>query len=344
MLLAEPRFFIFGPGPRRKYIYRGGQLIDARGRGCVRSWDVAAERFEPAEYRVSLTLRSGREVVIQCDEQGLWIVEDQQRGLVSHAALRLPRFEDRPCAPLLRILHHDILVNIVDGVPLPNLLAHRRPSLRHAALMAMVLKETGNLDLLRPWILGLRDPFAGAERSPDNLGQALYLASLVSDRAHPVVEAVLRAIPQFRRNNHLGGATDGAEHPVYQTKWLKFGLRALGLDDPYVIPTEPDSYADTFWMGFRDQSVRGPGLSVRERELHPHLHWAEAHYYAWAPPGLPSAEAYPITWDAHDPAADPAGLELLGPEFVAQRHAAPHAGHAAEMFLYLYHLYPQARG
>jgi hypothetical protein len=339
MVSVSPRYFVFGSGARRKYVYRAGQLTDALRRAPVRSWDVASEQIEPAEYRVRLRLKSGQEATIECDERGLWIAEEGRRGLVSQGALRLPRFEGRPFAPLLRILHHDILINIVDGLPLPNLLTHRQPSLRHAALMAMVLKETGNLDLLRPWIMGLRDPFnpvPGTTSAPDNLGQALYLVSLVADASHPLVKTALGAIQPFRRNHHVCGQTDGAEHPVYQTKWLKFGLRALGLDDPYVIPQEPDPYSSLFWMDFRDHHVEAPPMPEPARQLHPCQHWAQAHFHAWPPPAIPPADAYPITWDALDPAADPAGLELLGPEYVAQTLAAPHAGHAAEMFMYLY--------
>jgi hypothetical protein len=207
--------------------------------------------------------------------------------------------------------------------------------------MAMVLKETDNLDLIRPWVQSLRDPFEGIgtlDRAPDHLGQALYLASLAtSGTSHPLIKAALRAIPEFRHNLHIRGVTDGAQHPVYQTKWLKFGLRALGLDDPYVIPPVPDSYSSLFWMDFRDQHVPGPRLGARQRQWHPYLHWAEAHFHDAPPPALPAPDAYPITWDARDPAGDFAALEALGPAYARRKIAAPHGGHAAEMFLYLLH-------
>jgi hypothetical protein len=340
MIPPGPGFFIFGKSQRRKCVYRAGQLLDPWSGGVIRSWDVAREWIEPAEYRVSLGLKSGQEVVIACDEQGLAITEGGQRAMVSQAPLRLPRFEGHPLAPVLRILHHTILVNIVDGRSEPNLLALRQPSLRHAVLMAMVLRETGNLDLLRPWVLSLRDPFEGTgphDRNPEHLGQALYLASLVADASHPLVKGALRAIPEFRHNQHVCGITDGALHPVYQTKWLKFGLRALGLDDPYVIPHVYDSYSSQFWMDFRDQHVAGPDLSERLRRMHPYLHWAEAHFHDWPPPAIPAPDTYPITWDTRDPAGNFAAMKILGPQYARRKIAAPHSGHAAEMFLYLLH-------
>jgi GH15 family glucan-1,4-alpha-glucosidase len=51
--------------------------------------------------------------------------------------------------------------------------------LRDAAMMGMAFEATGNLHVIREWILGLREVYdrnnAGEEEA-DNLGQALYLA------------------------------------------------------------------------------------------------------------------------------------------------------------------------
>ena len=41
---------------------------------------------------------------------------------------------------------------------------------------------------------------------------------------------------------YLEGKTDYALHPVFQTKWMKYGLKSLGLPDPYTIPKQYDSY------------------------------------------------------------------------------------------------------
>jgi hypothetical protein len=347
MIPAGPPSFFFGEDHRRKCLYSGGRLLDPWSRGVIRSWDVADWHIEPAEYRVRLHLKRGGDVIIECDERGVAIIEDGHRAMVTQSALRLPRFDGHPRGALLRVLYHDLLVNIVDGRPVANLLALPRPSLRHAAMMAMALRETGNLDLIAPWILSLRDPFEGAPTSaasspgpsgsPDAIGQALYLASLVGGRSHPLADAALRAIPRFRHGHCICGITDGAQHPVYQTKWLKFGLRALGLDDPYVIPRTYDSYSSIFWMDFRDQHVAGRPLTARQRRLHPHLHWAEAHFHGWAPPVIPEPGTYPITWDARDPAGDFASMSVLGSSYVRRQIAAPHGGHAAEMLLYLLH-------
>ena len=90
---------------------------------------------------------------------------------------------------------------------------------------------------------------------PDNIGQVLYMVSLFEVKGHPIVSKAIGSVSKFRKGDYISGLTDFAEHPVYQTKWLKFGLRALGLDDPFKIPEVPDFYSVIFWMDFRDQHI-----------------------------------------------------------------------------------------
>ena len=88
--------------------------------------------------------------------------------------------------------------------------------------MTMCFKATGNLDLIRDWVLGLTEPYDrnnGGETEADNLGQALYLASLVADKNHPLVEKVLKELPRFEAatpgGKYLKGRSDFAFHPAY---------------------------------------------------------------------------------------------------------------------------------
>jgi hypothetical protein len=205
-------------------------------------------------------------------------------------------------------------------------------------MVCMALERTGNLPLVADWIEGLRDPFdrnnAGNEE-PDNLGEALYLISLVSDASHPLVQTILDRLPGFTRDHHLYGPTDGGEHPVYQTKWLKLGLRRLGLDDPYVIPTVFDSYSALFWMDYREQHVAGARFDARAGELYPYLVWAEAHFHGDPPPLHLAGRGGPLTWETQASEADCEGMRVVCPEYVAHRTCAPHTWHAAEMFLSL---------
>jgi len=160
----------------------------------------------------------------------------------------------------------------------------------------------------------------------------------VADAKHPLVERILRAAAEFRRDRYLVGITDGREHPVYQTKWLKFGLRALGLDDPYGVPATLDSYSTLFWMDYRDQHVEGPPFGEGSKVKYPYLGWAEAHFHGWEPPTELAGDTYPLTWEAHASQADYERMAVVSPQDVEQRVCRPHAWHAAEMFLYLWEL------
>ena len=98
---------------------------------------------------------------------------------------------------MLRVLHHEILINVINGLPMPNFLVYRKPWYRDGAMMAMVLQKTGNLEVIRDWILNLNEVFDrnnAGEIEADNPGQALFLLSLVADRKHPFVPKILETL------------------------------------------------------------------------------------------------------------------------------------------------------
>lgn len=337
MKLPDCQFYLFGMGQRRKFLHKHGMLLDALTGETIRKWNAASESIYPTEYSVELTMPDGKKAVIREDEKGVWVIENGDRACLTESRIKLSRFEGYPRAALLRVLHHEILINIVNGRPVPNFFVYSKPWYRDAAMMCMCLEETGNLHLVKEWILGLREPFDrnnAGNREPDNLGQALYMISLVSDVSHPLVETILQAIPQFKAGNHIVGITDGSEHPVYQTKWLKFGLRSLGLDDPYEIPAVFDSYSALFWMDYTQSHVNGPHFGDRGKELYPYLGWAEAHFRHTMPTVTFNEHQYPLTWEAYASEADYNGMELISQEYVEQKICAPHTWHAAEAFLY----------
>jgi len=202
-------------------------------------------------------------------------------------------------------------------------------------MMAMVFAKTGNLGLIKDWVLGLRDPFDknnGGETEADNLGQALYLISLVGDQMHPLVPAIRRELTRFEKGRHIEGRSDFAPHPVYQTKWAKFGLMSLGLDDPYCVPKTADSYATLFWWAYKDDDK--PGQQVIASDDYPYLTWAGCHY-ASQKKGKLSDRDYPLTWESRASQARYDGMRRIAPVYAEQKLCAPHTWHAAEAFLYL---------
>ncbi|MCD6416891.1 MAG: hypothetical protein J7M08_09390 [Planctomycetes bacterium] len=334
---ACPPFALFGMGRRRKLLYQDGALRDALTGETLSAWPVVSQKLEPAEYRVTIETRTGELIRIVEDEEGVWVEAAGDRTPLTRSPVKLPRFEKHPQQAFLRAFHGELLVNVMPFGPVPNLWVYPRPWYRDAAMMLMCFQKTGNLALVEPWIAGLHkvwDRNNGCEREPDNLGQALYMISLVSDRRHPLVEKILKEIDGCRRGRHIVGRTDGAEHPVYQTKWLKYGLRALGLEDDFEAPAVFDSYGAAFWMDFKEQHVDGPRFGPRMAQLGPYLTWAEAHFHGDDPPIEIGELKTPLTWERDTSEAEYWRMSILSSELVESRVCTPHAWHAAEMFLY----------
>lgn len=329
--LPQVSFYLFGMGARRKMLYRAGYLLDACNGEVIRSWEVVAERTFPAEYGVELLTGNGGSIWLREDEAGVWLVEDGQRTCLTASPIHLPRFEMQPYAAVLRVLHQEILINVAGGKPVPNFFVYGKPWYRDAAMMAMVLHRTGNLHLIRDWVLGLGEVYDAnnGEQEADNLGQVLYLLSLFQVDQHPLISTVKNEIDRFRVDNYLRGRTDGDWRPVYQTAWLKRGLQSLGFAGEFLLPALPDDYAGLCWWA--TEPIRRQGRMPPSKK-YPYLTWAEDHTYgerrAWL-----GDQLYPLTWEAHASRADYPGMGRVAEDFVTRKLAAPHTWHAAEMFL-----------
>ncbi|GAB3560501.1 hypothetical protein [Spirosoma fluminis] len=343
--LPDLRFFLFGMGDRLKLIYRNGRLLNALTGNIEEQWDVKQELIVPSEYLVQLTLvdsLDGRPQVVQIreDETGVWLLQPSKRPKLipgTRSRVNLPQFAGKPFGPVLRVLHHEILINVINGRPVPNFLVYLKPWYRDAALMAMVMRETDNLPLIRDWIMAIREPFDRNNRGmaeADNLGQVLFLISQVSDKSHPAVAVVLDSVKRFRKDNYIVGKTNYTEHPVFQTKWLKYGLNALKLPDPYVIPKQYDSYSSLCWWAYTDSHVPGPRLDENSSANYPYLAWAEDHFLG-DKQGMVGNLDYPLSWEQKASDAHYPGLTVLDKSLVKQKLAFPHSWHAAEMFLAL---------
>jgi hypothetical protein len=337
MQLPKVNFYLFGMGNRDKFLYRDGKLFNARTGKVIRKWEVVKEIIHPCEYTVRLSTSYSREILITEDEKAVWIKEGTERLCLTEGEINLPKFKGHPQAGIMRVLLHEILISIVNTKPVPNFMVYSKPWYRDAAMVAMCLEKTNNLHLIKPWILKLDEIFDrnnAGNHEADNLGQVLYLISLVSDSSHPLVEKVLDTIPNFQKGKYIEGSTDFSKHPVYQTKWLKYGLRALGLEDTYEIPKVFDSYSVLFWMDYKAEHVKGRGFSKNSIKNYPYLGWAEAHFHGWPVP-TPLEEEYPMTWEARASQASYPGMKLVSKEYTDREICAPHSWHAAEMFLYL---------
>jgi hypothetical protein len=335
MKMPHHPFFLFGMGNRRKFLYKGGTLFDALTGEILRSWSPINEYISPHEYCVRWQSREGKMYSIREDEEGVSLKVEGTQTFLTQGPIRLPDFKGSSHAQLLRVLLHEILINVLDGKPLTNFLVQSLPSYRDAAIICEVLNKTGNLHLVKEWLLGLDQPFDYLHgKEPDNLGEALYLISLASDRFHPLVPIIHRSIETFRKTDYIEGRTEGGEHPVYQTKWLKFGLKSLGLPDEFKVPVAFDPYSSVFWMDYRDIGNNGPPFPEKIKESSPHLAWAEAHFHKWNPPMPTASRNYPLSWEVQTGQGYVHGMGLISPDLAGKEIITPHARHASEMMLY----------
>ena len=335
--IYNQRFFVFGMGQRTKMYYENNALRDATTGEVIRKWEVDRDIIVPNEYAVVIKDIDGLETMIIEDAEGIWMedVLSGTRQALSSMPVELPDFKDHRFGQVLKVLHHEILVNVNGGEPMPNMFAYKNAWYRDAAMVCMALQKTGNIMQVKDWILRLREPFDknnGVEE-PDNLGQVLYMVSLVADSSHRVVRKVREAAARYTVDKHIEGPTDGSPKPVYQTKWMKFGLKSLGMNDTYEIPQVEDPYADLIWWDFMPEG--GAKGQSKPNAKYPYLGWAQAHYYRDTAGALFNKEDTPLSWEVDASKADYDGMALVAPKYKDTKTCVPHAWHAAEMFLYI---------
>ena len=333
MIQPESQFFLFGMGDREKYIYKNKSLIRYKDNLCIYSWDGYDEEFIFDEYTVILSKKGEGRVVLFENETGFF-VNDQ---CLSKSKINLPTFEGFKYQKQLRILHHEILVNIIDGKPVPNYFVYDKPWYRDGAMMGMVLKITNNLHLIKDWILSLTElyDYNNQMEEPDNLGQLLYLISLVSNKDNPLVEKVINEAKRISIDGKLTGITDGSDHTIYSTQWMIFALKALGIENDYFkTPNKFDDYARMFWMD-RQGVERETFFDNKYNWLYPYLWWAVKHFENEPIDESLLQITYPMTWEKQASQAKYENIRQLSNIYADNQFSAPHTWHGAEMFLYL---------
>jgi hypothetical protein len=343
--MPDVRFFLFGMGGRTKLVYKDGTLKNAVTGEVLYRWNVTNELILPPDYTVFLNLTNGHSITIKEDEDAVWICDGNSKTPVNGTStkLKLPDFKEYKYSQILKVLHHEILINIIDGKPVPNYLVYRKPWRRDGAMMAMCLKITGNEGLIKDWALSLDDPYDrnnAGETEADNLGQTLYILSFFTDKNHPLVTKILEEAKRFEitdsNGTYIKGSSDFHEVPVYQTKWLKFGLKSLHLPDKYSIPRVEDDYSALFWWDYKD--FYKPGTrDADDRNNYPYLGWACDNFHGTRRSPVSNRD-YPLTWEIEASQADYKGMSVIDEKYVSAKNSSPHTWHASEVFLYLINL------
>ncbi len=341
--MPDVKFFLFGMGNRAKYLYTNGELKEALTGKIVRKFTVKSETIIPNKYAVNLITTDNQEVKMYENEEGVFIEENKsQRKLEGTSSeIKLPSFANHKYNEILKVLHHEILINVVDSKPVPNFFVYNKPWRRDGASMAMCLEKTGNVSLIKDWVLNLDDPYDhnNGEDEADNLGQTLVLLSYFADRNHPLVNKILAELPRFevtdRNGKYIRGRSDGHFVPVYQTKWLKEGLAKLKLPDSYTIPKIQDDYSALYWWGYKDSYMKGTkDAPAWNNNNYPYIEWAADHFHRRKMSPLSNRD-YPLTWEIEASQADYKGMDKIHHQYSLEKNSSPHTWHAAEVFLYL---------
>ncbi|MBA7653461.1 hypothetical protein ES703_61310 [subsurface metagenome] len=97
MQLPDVKFYLFGMGNRRKFLYRDGTLFDALTGKTVRRWQVTEETILPSQYTVRLKTSDGQTIILTEDEQAVWLQDgagtSAKRLRLTEGPIHLPEFQ-----------------------------------------------------------------------------------------------------------------------------------------------------------------------------------------------------------------------------------------------------------
>lgn len=315
--IRDSRIYLFGMGNERKILYRKGALYDYFTNDVLyRFQNFVSDSIMPDRYSVLIRRGDGIDTISE-NERGIFI--NNKPLYKRKEAIHLPTFDSYEYGKVMRVLLQEILFCIKGHVPFPSLATYRKPFYRDAAYAGMVLKKTGNLDLIKPWVESLDSIYDHARsydyNEADNLGELLYLKSLFPRLKNtPIVDAVQKEANRISVKENGGrwlkGKVDYADKNVYATKWYIWGLNSLDIPcKGWMVPSTFDDYADLFWM---DKDIFLPTLNdgklvyIEWNRIHrlqktiflyPYLHNARAHYYGKLSWAVMNDLRYPLSWE-----------------------------------------------
>lgn len=347
-----PRFFLFGMGNREKFIYKEHCLINIDRDSIVfKANDVISDSIIPDSYMVEIKTKQGLIKIIE-DDSSIWIIQDNYRENLSEkkCAINLPSFNGYKYGKVLRVLHHEILINIRDSRIYPNIFVYQEPFYRDAFMASLCLEKTNNTHLIIPWITQINCVYdmQNGEPEVDNLGELLYMLSYIpKDSNLSIRQEVRKQIEQqtikMGTKIYVKGHTDGSDNAEYQTQILKLALKKNGMKDHFTTtpPEEAGPYFDLCW--FTQGSSHKRDLSQLYRDIRfnyedspfPYLQWARAHYYDNHQAPF-NNQPYPLSWEKRGGSAHFDGMCIISEKASDDRICYPHVWTAAEMFLKLY--------
>ena len=336
--IKEDPFFIFGMGLREKYLFIKDEtnekykLIKYSDEQDILN-NLTLKSIDYENYIVYAEDEQDNKISIYENEDGIYVYNGIENSVLDNSIkINIPIFENYKHKKQLRILFNEVMINVTKEGSKPNFIAYKNSWYRDSAIIAMVLNETNNINQIEDWISKIDKIYdmQNGCKEPDNLGQVLFLMSFIENKNESIIKDVLEEAENIKaEGGYLNGITDGTYHPIYQTKWLIYGLKALGLDyEEWKIPNVYDDYESLLWFEKAEQNK-----SIENSDRWPYLFFARLHYA-----GIPISfeeNTYPISSEYCPSKADFKEMSVISEEFTKSKLIVPHAWSAAEMFLYL---------
>lgn len=326
-------FYLFGFGNRDKYVFKDNRLISIDDNKTIYKWNIDEYQIIPNLYMVVFKLKNGDFGKIYENEDGIFIEIDKKVEIIDNTNVKLFNFNDYKYSNVMKVLYGELLFNIKDNMFIPNVIVYDKVWYRDAAMGAMVLEKTDSLELIEKGISEIKDIYdkqnAGVKEA-DNLGEVLYLLSLIDNPNQDLIQDIINEAEKLSDNGYIKGTTDFSSLYYYQNAWYHFGVDRLGLNTDLVMPIDTDSYtASAWWYKKYNTSTLIGGGNIN----YPYLAWAE--YHSVGSGELYCGSLYPLSYEAYASQANYIKLKVIDKELVSKNNSPTHVWVAAEMLLVL---------
>lgn len=328
---ADLSFYLFGMGGRNKYIFNDGKLISLDGKIIYDK--IKKYKIIPNMYTVVFENNKGEVGKIYEDSNGIFLEIAGKIKTLDDTDIKLYDFSSYKYPNVMKVLYSELLFNIKDNMFRPNILVYDNVWYRDAAIGAMVLEKTNQIDLISEGIRKIDSIYdnQNGTNEADNLGEVLYLVSLIDNPDYDLINNIINEAHRISVNNHIEGSTDSSKMYYYQNIWYQFGLSKLGIDNDLNFPDEVDSYtAGTWWYKKYEHNTL-----LYDDIKFPYLSWAQYHNTHSGNIYI-SGSIYPLSYEAGASMADYSKLSIIDKKLVSRKNSPTHVWTAAEMLLFLF--------
>ena len=337
--LNQEDFYFFGLANRKKLVFLKTGLYDIDANKYIYEFETKDFIIIPNLYTVIVETTSNDFIKIYENKNGVYFEKNDVSEVITGTDIfiNLYEFNEQEYSEIKKVLYSEILFNIKNSKVYPNLFVYDNVWYRDAALVTMVLKETDNINLIKEWVDNIEEIYDyqnSGVKETDNLGELLYIISVVNPTNKKLIEKIKKEASNILKENnkkYLTGLTDYKTRELYQNLWYKFGLESLQEKFKYDLKDLEDDYQNlTWWSNYQTKNNKVYDHDYR----YPYLSMAEYHklkqgsFYV-------TDSLYPLSWEKDASEADYQKLSIIGQSYVTNKISPTHSWHASEMLLFL---------